>query len=129
MTVYNDDGAVVGTVVAPDGFGNASTVKLALPKGAYYLRFSARSSDGSELPPVNYALTMDVLTDPIGPATVNPTAAATAPTAWGGTAPATTTAVVTTPTPTTFSWLTPTDPYANPFWSPPPAAPAVPWAM
>ncbi len=125
MTIYDANGNVLATVVAPDGSGNAGTIKVALPKGTYFVRLSAMTSNGSTLPAVSYTLSMSILTDPIGPAVTDPTAAPAAPITWGGTPIAAPTYTVITPAPTTPAWLRPTDMYANPWWSFPAPAPAV----
>jgi hypothetical protein len=65
LTITNSQGAVVATIVVHDG--DTVTQTLTLAPGAYTFAFSAATTTGQPLPPLNYSLQSSTLTANQGP--------------------------------------------------------------
>jgi hypothetical protein len=96
LTISDAQGAAVATIVVSDG--NTVTQTLTLGPGSYTFQFSAATTTGQPLPPLNYALLSSTLDANQGPqATDSTTAPPSSYSTSGGT---TTTASMSSPPPT-----------------------------
>jgi hypothetical protein len=71
MTITDSNGTVVGQVYAADG--QAVSLTLTLGAGAYTVSVTAYRPDGKPVSAVNFQLQMEMLTNPVGPQTSDPT--------------------------------------------------------
>lgn len=72
MTIADSNGTVVFDLVAPAGIAVSADPVLLAP-GAYTVSFTAMSANATLPTPLNYTLQGSVLSDPIGPAVLDPT--------------------------------------------------------
>jgi hypothetical protein len=101
LTIYNSQGAVVATIVVGDGDTVSQT--LTLGPGNYTFQFSAATTTGQPLPPLNYALLSSTLDANQGP---QPTDSTTAPPSSYSTSGGTTTTASTSSPPPSSSTTT-----------------------
>ncbi len=101
MNVYDGNGGLVVSLIAKAGQPDV-TQMVYLGAGTYTVRFTAAAQNAAVLPPLSFSLGVQSLSQPIGPAPLNPTSSPTSsPTSTLPPAPPTSTTAPVSPPPAT----------------------------